>query len=116
MLYGIHNIYDAGPFDFLNLIHNATLVLTDSFHGTVFSVIIEKEFYYIADVNEKGQPQRDDRIDDFLQKVDMTTYTVSVMEPETRIAIGQKRSYSHALELINTMRSKAIKYLTDSIR
>ena len=90
VLYGIHNIYDAGPFDFLNLIHNATLVLTDSFHGTVFSVIIEKEFYYIADVNEKGQPQRDDRIDDFLQKVDMTTYTVSVMEPETRIAIGHK--------------------------
>lgn len=33
------------PADFLNLIRNAKVVLTDSFHATVFSIIFQKEFW-----------------------------------------------------------------------
>lgn len=33
------------PFEFLTLIKNAELVLTNSFHGTVFSLIFNKNFY-----------------------------------------------------------------------
>lgn len=39
-LYGIKNVYNAGPADFLNIIENAKLVLSDSFHGNVFSIYI----------------------------------------------------------------------------
>lgn len=41
----IHNVVDAGPLDFLNLIQNAELVFTDSFHGTAFSINMNKPFY-----------------------------------------------------------------------
>ncbi|WP_040213543.1 polysaccharide pyruvyl transferase family protein [Clostridium polynesiense] len=34
-----------GPSEFLYLIHNCDYVVTDSFHGTVFSIIYQKEFY-----------------------------------------------------------------------
>lgn len=34
----------ADPLDFVNLIKNAKYVLTDSFHGSVFSVLYEKQF------------------------------------------------------------------------
>lgn len=37
-------ILDAGPQEFLWLIHNAELVVTSSFHGTVLSIIYEKPF------------------------------------------------------------------------
>ena len=45
--YGYANItpYDVGPDDFINLIKHASIVLTDSFHGTCFSIIFEREFY-----------------------------------------------------------------------
>lgn len=33
-----------GPAEFLNLIHNAELVLTDSFHASVFSILYHKRF------------------------------------------------------------------------
>lgn len=33
-------IKDAGPREWLGLIANADLVLTDSFHGTVFSILL----------------------------------------------------------------------------
>lgn len=41
----VHNVIDAGPLDFLNLIKNAELVFTDSFHGTAFSINMNKPFY-----------------------------------------------------------------------
>lgn len=42
-------IYDAGPAEFVGWIKNASYVVTDSFHGTVFSLIFCKQFFtYIA--------------------------------------------------------------------
>ena len=41
---GVTNIYDAGIDDFLSLIENAEVVITNSFHGTAFSVLLEKPF------------------------------------------------------------------------
>ena len=42
-------IYSAGPKEFVGWIKNADYVVTDSFHGTMFSLIFGKSFYtYIA--------------------------------------------------------------------
>ena len=40
-----------GPDEFLWHIKNAEIVLTNSFHGTVFSVIFEKKFYSVYEKN-----------------------------------------------------------------
>lgn len=37
-------IYDAGPREFLSYIYNAEYVVTDSFHGTVFSILFHRPF------------------------------------------------------------------------
>lgn len=49
-------VKDAGPKEFLGYIGNAELVITDSFHCTVFSLIMRaKNFYtYIAPTNNRG--------------------------------------------------------------
>lgn len=47
-------ILNAGPAEFLGLIHDAELVLTDSFHATAFSIIFNKKFLCF---------QRDDKIE-----------------------------------------------------
>ena len=36
--------YDISPIDFVHLLYKAEIVLTDSFHGTIFSIIMEKKF------------------------------------------------------------------------
>lgn len=38
-------VKDKGPIEFLQLLKNAELVITDSFHGTAFSLLFNKEFY-----------------------------------------------------------------------
>lgn len=46
----------AGPEEFLGLIKNAQIVITNSFHATVFSIIFNKNFYTI--LNENGLNSR----------------------------------------------------------
>lgn len=41
---GINNILDAGPSEFLSLFYNAEYIITNSFHGTAFSVNFNKPF------------------------------------------------------------------------
>lgn len=43
----IKNKRCVGPAQFLSLIKNAEYVITDSFHGTAFSIIFNKQFYTI---------------------------------------------------------------------
>ena len=45
--YKIKLYKESGPCVFLNLLFNAELVLTTSFHGTAFSLIAEKKFWFI---------------------------------------------------------------------
>ena len=46
--------YDIGPKEFLNLIRNAEYVCTDSFHGTVFSLINNKKFFTFERYSSKN--------------------------------------------------------------
>lgn len=57
------NINNAGPCEFLGLIKNADIVVSNSFHTTVFSVIFQKEFFVFP---LKGQ-KNSSRMLDFLR-------------------------------------------------
>lgn len=42
-----YELYDVGPREFVGLIKNASMVITDSFHGCVISSILEKNFWAV---------------------------------------------------------------------
>ena len=52
---GFINISGIGPKDFINLVANSIHVVTNSFHGTAFSVIFRKQFTVVPD---KGTENR----------------------------------------------------------
>lgn len=45
-----NEIYDAGPDDFVSLIREAEYVITSSFHGTAFSILLNVPFYCCSKV------------------------------------------------------------------
>ena len=55
-------IADAGPKEFLELIKNAHMVITDSFHGMIFSIIYRKQFYILTRFDDKKQDSQNSRI------------------------------------------------------
>lgn len=68
------SVTDAGPREFLGYIANADMVMTDSFHGTVFSIIMgAKNFYtYISPSNKRGS-----RIIDLLDTFGLQNHLLS---------------------------------------
>lgn len=56
-----------GPEEFINLIRNASYVLTDSFHGLAFSVINEKQFYIFYRNRPEVKQSRNSRIDNIVK-------------------------------------------------
>lgn len=53
--FGNKVIKNAGPDDWLSLVYNAAFVVTDSFHGTAFSVNFNKQFYSYAKNNRASR-------------------------------------------------------------
>ena len=66
-----------GPISFLNVIKNAKLVLTTSFHGTVFSVLYEKKFWNLKSSMNNSE---DDRAITLLDQVNLSNRMISIHE------------------------------------
>lgn len=66
-------INDVGPSEFLELIKKASLVCTDSFHGTVFSIIYEKSFYTYERFSKKDGNSQNSRIYNILNITELTS-------------------------------------------
>ena len=63
----IHLVGKYGPETFLNLMKYANIIFTTSFHGTAFSTIFHKNFWYID--SEMNDPEKDDRAISFLSQL-----------------------------------------------
>lgn len=61
--FGDKRLFDIDAGDFVNLIRNAKYVLTDSFHGSVFSILNHKQFVVFSRFRERSRNSRNSRID-----------------------------------------------------
>ena len=55
--------YDVAPDRFLDILRNASAVLTDSFHGMAFSIIFEKQFIIFDRYSADARHSKNSRID-----------------------------------------------------
>ena len=69
-------VYDAGPEEFVSLLAGAALVCTDSFHGTAFSVLMNKPF-----IVGQVEPFADDRLSTFLGTVGLKEREIDPADP-----------------------------------
>lgn len=67
--YADTNINNAGPLEFLSLLNNARHVISNSFHATAFSTILEKDFY----VFPVKQQNNSSRMEDFLKQLNLSS-------------------------------------------
>ena len=62
--------HNNGPVDFLNYIKNSKFVVSDSFHGTAFSLIFNKQFYSV-NIRSNNILTNDERICTILEKMNL---------------------------------------------
>lgn len=64
-------IDNIGPSEFVTLIKNATLILTDSFHGTIFSINYNKDFFAYKRFKDSDKKSQNSRVIDILNKLNL---------------------------------------------
>lgn len=78
----VEEIMTAGPSDFVGLFANAEFVVTNSFHGTVFSINFRKPFYSVI----KSQHATNSRLTSILQKLNLENRLLPVGSPLSEIS------------------------------
>lgn len=104
---GFVNCLDAGPAQFLSLIKHARAIVTDSYHGTLFSINFHKPFWTV-------EPNADDsRKTQILNRTGLQDHVVPSIDaiPEEFDAI----EFGNAHEIIADYRKHSIEYLRNAI-
>jgi hypothetical protein len=104
------NIHETcSPQEFLGFFMHAEYVLTNSFHGTAFSLVFQKEFLSFL----SNQP-KDERIINILTKLDLKHKAVINME-QANNNWKLKTNWSLVTELLSNERKHSKKFLKNAI-
>lgn len=98
--------YDIGPAEFLYLEKNASLVVTDSFHSCVFSIIFNTPFA-VVERDDNGLPSMHSRIETLLGKFNME-FAIVKNEISNEIL---NNNFENTLEIIKKEKEKTYKFL-----
>lgn len=111
---GHTTIYTAGPEDFLSLIASADFVVTDSFHGTVFSLLFHRQFLTVPHKTRGG------RMQNLLSLCNLTERMTASFKKELVLDPVDWNSVDHQLELARkeseTFLRKAVEHCDETIR
>lgn len=113
--FGDIKINVASPGVFLDLIDNAELVITDSFHATVFSIIFQKNFYTLYRYKSNDLLSKNSRIDSLLQNLHLNDRILTeeiFMEAELKL---RKIEYGCINGYFSFMIERSKKYLSKAM-
>lgn len=108
--------YDDGPLEFVSLIKNAEFVITNSFHGTVFSIIYKRPFWVPIHKKQKGGGGFNTRIVEMLMYLSLEN-RLKDTDIEDRIQEDELVLDNIALDaVLNEKRFESLSYIEGAIR
>lgn len=112
--YGDERIINASPSEFVQLIQNAEIVFTDSFHATAFSLLFERQFYVF---DRSFQSSMGSRIESLTELFSVQDHYCNIPNRTTFDYIYETASidYSKKFTAFETMRKSSISYLLGNI-
>ncbi len=101
--------FKTGPSEFIWLIEHCSLMCTDSFHGSVFSMLMEVPFLVFNRVDIFGDMSS--RIDTLLSKFYLESHRFNDQSGNDVF----QNDYSHVQDILAAERQKALDYLNDAL-
>lgn len=93
------------PCEFLSYIAKAKMVVTNSFHGTVFSMLFEKNFYSVY--------KKDSRKDNLLGQVGLNSRHIYSFE---EVDLREEIKYTDVKSKLEELRKGSIQFLNDALK
>lgn len=115
-LANIYNYFDLkayvyGPSEFLYLFNHAELILTDSFHACVFSIIFNKPFYVFD--REGNMESMNSRLDTLLGTLNLTDRKVDTIIGITNIFDCE---YKEAHEILENKKQESLEFIKGALK
>ena len=104
------------PFECLNLYRHADYVITDTFHGTIFSIINKKPFVTLIRESKGNFYGNQEKLQDLLERLELQNRTFSITRDNLYERMMQEVDYEKTFEIIRNERKHTMKYLYDNIR
>lgn len=108
---GYDVLYESGPYEFVNLIKNAEIICTDSFHATVISIIFKKDFYVLKRFQDESKNSQNDRLYNILREYGLTECLVD----DESIFKRNQLNYLNATKRLEANREKGRKFIRYSL-
>lgn len=104
---------NCGPKEFVEYIYNASLVLTDSYHGMLFSLNFNKPFIIFKRFKDKKNSSQNSRIYNIIKKFKLENclYNNSLKN----IPNEKNMDFAYINKILKEERKKSISYLENSI-
>ena len=109
--YGAKLSPEFGPAAFLNLMANASMVLTRSFHGVAFSTIFEKNFWMLGKLTN---PNGDDRAASVLNQFGLSDRMISLDEISAGADLTKEIDYSEVKKKLSALQESSIGFIKNA--
>ncbi|HII4402469.1 TPA: polysaccharide pyruvyl transferase family protein [Clostridium perfringens] len=112
-------VLEIDPFDFVELIRDAEFVITDSFHGTIFSINYNKDFLTISRFNDSNKGSENSRLTSILSYLGLKDRFImgldDIVDDNYELRISNEKYNFVGIEL-EKLRCKSKKYLSRSLK
>ncbi|WP_251623273.1 polysaccharide pyruvyl transferase family protein [Odoribacter lunatus] len=105
----------AGPEEFLNYIYHSEYFFTDSFHGSIFSILFEKRFCTFKRFTDSSKENQNSRILHLFNLLGLSKYFVGESDAGRIEGLGQI-DYSSVKEKLSTHRKQSLDYLVNALK
>lgn len=112
--FGDYAPYDVAPDRFLNLIRGAEFVCTDSFHGSVFSIIHHKPFVTFDRYSEGAKHSKNSRIDTLCANLGLQNRRYNSGTSLSEV-LEQKIKYDEVDKKLSALRAEADLYIKTAL-
>ncbi len=107
--------YNIGPKEWINLIKNAEYVCTDSFHGTVFSILFNKQFYNFRRHKASSKNSTNSRLDSLHAQLGINNRILTGSE-DVNSVLANTIDYDLVNKKLDEFRCDSSKWLLDSLK
>lgn len=102
----------GGPNAFLSLMKNAQYTFVESFHGTIFSYIFERNFWFLKDSNKI---KIDDRIEGILKLIGLQDRIITA-DIMCNINISQEIDYTSTPDTLKNARKESMEFISEALK
>lgn len=105
---------DCSPFEVLAYFKNAELVITDTFHGSIFSIITKRNFVTLVRKSVGNAYGNEEKLTDLLNRLGLKNQIVYKIE-DIQEKLNNKIDYKNTDEIIKEERKKTETYLRKEV-